>query len=115
MVGAHRWAWEDEHGPIPKGLCVLHRCDVPACVRPDHLFLGTQVENIADMFAKGRQQRSRGERCGNSKLARIQVREILRRRAAGETQSELARHFGTCQANISLIVRRLTWAHVEEI
>jgi hypothetical protein len=51
---AHRVAWELTHGPIADGLRVLHRCDVPTCVNPDHLFLGTQIENIADSVRKGR-------------------------------------------------------------
>ncbi len=51
---AHRVAWALTHGPIPDGLQVLHRCDVPLCVNPDHLFLGTQLDNIADAMAKGR-------------------------------------------------------------
>lgn len=51
---AHRFAWELERGPIPPGACVCHSCDNPACVRVSHLFLGSQVDNIADMTRKGR-------------------------------------------------------------
>ena len=54
MFGAHRVAWELAHGPVPAGMLVLHRCDNPPCCNPDHLWLGTNVENIADRHAKGR-------------------------------------------------------------
>lgn|SRR5262249_45026831 len=52
--GTHRISWIVHRGPIPNGLWVCHHCDVPSCLRPDHLFLGTPQDNVADMIAKGR-------------------------------------------------------------
>lgn len=57
-VYVHRLAYELHYGPIPKGMVVMHTCDRPECVRPAHLVLGTQTENIADRHRKGRDKRS---------------------------------------------------------
>jgi HNH endonuclease len=65
-ISAHRASWEIYFGPIPDGLDVLHRCDVHNCVRPDHLFLGTQADNTHDMIEKGRA--AYGSRHGGAKL-----------------------------------------------
>lgn len=54
MLRAHRRAWEQQYGPIPAGMVVMHRCDNPSCVNLDHLALGTQADNVADMLNKGR-------------------------------------------------------------
>ena len=62
-VGVHRLAWMLRHGPVPDGLYVLHRCDTPPCLNPDHLFLGTKADNSADMVAKGRSHNQRKTHC----------------------------------------------------
>jgi len=62
---AHRWVWVEANGPIPPGLCVLHSCDNPRCVNLDHLFLGTQQENMADMVSKGRHGNQKKTHCKN--------------------------------------------------
>jgi hypothetical protein len=59
---AHRWAWTQTNGPIPEGLNVLHHCDNPPCVRPEHLFLGTQRDNLRDMAAKRRTHKTHCKR-----------------------------------------------------
>src|SRR6516165_9709222 len=58
----HRAAWVVYRGPIPKGMCVLHTCDTPSCINPSHLFLGSQVDNVRDMIAKGRSPDRKGEK-----------------------------------------------------
>jgi|SRR5688572_12815702 len=84
----HRIAWEVQHGPIPTGIQVLHRCDVPRCVR--HLFLGTQRDNVNDMFAKDRQYKGR---LTDSQVAEIQ--ELML------PQKEIAARYGISQPYVS--------------
>jgi hypothetical protein len=111
---AHRVAWEMTHGPIPGRAYVCHRCDVPACVNPAHLFLGTQTDNMRDMATKGRDRKARGSRVASSKLTEEQVASIRARYASGGvTQTDLSREFGVSQVMVSKIVRRAFWAHVE--
>jgi hypothetical protein len=106
----HRMTWEKEHGPIPEGLMVLHRCDNPPCYELAHLFLGTATENVADRDAKGRQ--AKGERAGLAKLTPTQVLEIRHLYAHGLTQEGLAFIYHVSHQAIERIVRGETWAHV---
>ncbi len=105
---AHRASWEIAYGPIPNTMQVLHRCDNGRCVNPDHLFLGTQMDNIHDMMAKGRDG-FRGERHGAAKLTEAQVREIL---TSTETGRSIYRRTGISWKTISDIRRRVSWRHV---
>ena len=97
---AHRLSWEIANGPIPSGLFVLHRCDVPCCINPAHLFLGTHADNMRDMRAKGRGRSVRGERHVNAKLTDLQVQEIRIAIAAGRTQRSIASEYGVSKAPI---------------
>ena len=81
MHRVHRVAWALFRGPIPKGMCVLHYCDNRPCCNPDHLYLGTNANNTADMLARGRE--SRGERSGQAKLTETQARDILEKHTLG--------------------------------
>jgi hypothetical protein len=106
-TSAHRAAWELADGPVPDGLLVLHHCDNPPCVRRTHLFLGTHVDNMADMRAKRRSLA--GARHNLAKLDDQQVEEIRRRVAAGERQETVAKAFGTSQSHVSGICSGRFW------
>lgn len=106
---AHRVAWILFRGPIPAGLYVLHHCDNPRCVNPDHLFLGTIADNTADMMAKGRDNPRRGERSPHHKLTEEDVREI---RSSSLSGAAMARKFQMGEAEISRIRRGVRWKHV---
>lgn len=112
---AHRASWEIHNGPIEGGLFVLHRCDNQLCVNPDHLFLGTQVENLEDMTRKGRRRWGdfRGEGHGQAKMTEALVYEIRSRFAGGERICDLAREYGLQHGGLSAIVHRRSWRHLE--
>lgn len=108
---AHRVSWLIHFGSVPDGLWVLHHCDVPTCVRPDHLFLGDCAENVDDKVAKGRQ--IRGESVGGAKLGESDVRAIRRLRAAGTALTKIAAMYDVTWVNVWKICRRETWKHVD--
>lgn len=110
MVPAHRASWVIHNGKITDGLWVLHKCDNPKCVNPDHLFLGTPKANSEDASLKGRI--ARGERSGTHKLTDDQVLEIRARSAAGETKESLAQEFNVWCSCICKIVKRQRWKHI---
>lgn len=108
----HRVAFERAHGPIPDGMNVLHRCDNTSCCNPEHLFLGTQRDNMRDMSAKGRGSkiggpRYRGEQAPGAKLTDHQVAEIRSRRAQGETTVALGLAYSVHSSHVSRIARGL--------
>jgi hypothetical protein len=109
---AHRAAWELSVGSIPEGLDVLHRCDIPACVNPDHLFLGTQLENIADMRQKGRGRAGVGERHRSAKYTEAFIRLVRQLHANGASTKQLAGQFGVNPSTMYDILVCKTWKHI---
>lgn len=108
---AHRAAYEFMVGPIGD-LHVLHRCDNPSCVNPDHLWLGTNLDNVADKVAKGRCSSFRGSTNQKSKLRDtdvIAIREAVQR---GIKQRSIAVQYGVTQTQISTISQRKQWRHI---
>lgn len=111
---AHRYSYELFLGDIPEGMIVMHKCDNPLCVNPDHLKLGTQRDNIMDCVHKGRN--SRGSRAPNAKLTEEQVREIKKRykpycRIDGG--AALEKEYGVSNQVIIDIINGKRWKHVK--
>lgn len=112
---AHRVSWNIHNGNIPEGLFVLHRCDIPACVNPEHLFLGTILDNNRDMCSKGRHNKiakAKGGAHGMSKLTSEEVSEIRDSRASKIGVRELASRYSVSMAQISRIALKQSWRHI---
>jgi len=108
---AHRAAWELVNSPIPDGMCVLHKCDVPSCVNPAHLFLGTKGDNNTDRSGKGHNGDLRGEKNGMAKLTNEIVCHIRAHVAQGNSQRSACEKFGLSKGHVSEIVNRKYWTH----
>ena len=114
----HRYSYELAYGEFESHLFVLHHCDNPRCVRPDHLFLGTQLDNMRDMLSKNRQRYTgprtvlRGETHPNSLLSEDGVR-LIRQLAPNTLYRDLAERFGVTKGTIRDIVSRRSWVHIE--
>jgi hypothetical protein len=106
---AYRASWILHRGPIPRGMSVCHRCDVPACVNPDHLFLGTQAENTADMYRKGRNVTLRGSQHGAALLTEEKVLMIY---SDARIAREIAADYGVSKSTIAAIKCGQNWSHI---
>lgn len=103
---AHRISWMINYGKVFDGLWVLHKCDNRSCVRPEHLFLGTNQDNVDDMVKKGRAKTYRGENHIQHKLTQAQVNEIRKRfNAGGITKRDLSKEFNVSDSTIGRIIK----------
>lgn len=115
---AHRMSFALLHGNIPTGLCVCHTCDIPRCVNPEHLWLGTHKQNCDDKIAKGRAGKAqpnprRGQYSRQAKLNDEKVRQIRKQRLAGVSINAMAKEYDVSCSLIAWVVQRKSWAHVE--
>lgn len=136
---AHRFSYELHYGSIPPGLVVMHKCDKPPCVRPDHLMLGTPKDNVHDAMHKGRlatgqanggylsadkiseglkrylsahPEARQGERHPRTKLKESQVLLIRQMASEGKRTCDIARAFNTPWTTVDGIIKRKTWSHL---
>ncbi len=103
IVYMHRLAWEDANGTIPDGLCVLHKCDNPACINVDHLFLGTHKENMEDRDRKGRH---RSQHRHSTQEQREKIRDLYK---SGMNKAEISRTVGLHRTTVVRILNGERW------
>lgn len=110
LVYAHRYAYELFVGPVPDDMLVCHTCDTPPCVHPEHLFLGTNTDNMQDMISKGRSPVRAGVSNPRARLTEDDV-HMIRSLYKNErvSQSQIARAYGIAQQTVSAIVTRTNW------
>ena len=106
---AHRFSYERFIGEIPAGANICHKCDVPECVNPEHLFVGSQADNVADMVHKGRLADRRGS---NHPQAKLSEQQVLAIRENAASQRIIAGQYGISKTMVRLIKQRKTWSHV---
>lgn len=109
---AHRIAYSLKYGKIPKGIFVLHRCDNPSCVNPNHLFLGTQSDNMRDASQKSHFPLRKGIKNSRAKLTENDIKKIRQLLEQGMFQKDIGNLFGITQGMIGFIKRGLSWNHI---
>lgn len=105
----HRVAFVLENGPFDWELDVCHSCDNPPCCNPNHLFLGTALDNMRDRDGKGRRASPIGEKNGRSKITREEVDRIRLLAYLGVTYEHIMEEYGICRNSVGMIVRHETW------
>lgn len=110
MMSSHRVSYLIYKGEIPENMNVCHKCDNKLCVNPDHLFLGSQADNIRDKIKKGRQ--TNGEKAWNAKLTKTQVKVIREAHKNGFQMKQIRDYFKISWTSISNIINKKRWGHV---
>ena len=105
----HRISWRLANGTIPEGMNVLHKCHNRKCCRPEHLYIGTQKDNVRDMLEAGRAGGRKGETHHKAKMTSEQIAEIRQKRAEGQTGTSLAKEYGLAHSGIYRIVNNRGW------
>lgn len=111
----HRASYKMYNGPVPEGKYVLHKCDVRNCCNPDHLYVGTQKDNVRDMYERNRSNtkgQPPGEKHSLAKLKDVQAIELLAKSKAGESIKDLAQQYGIGSTQVRRIVSGLRWKHL---
>lgn len=111
---AHRVAFYIFNNVDPDGFDVCHKCDNPSCINPEHLFLGTEKDNMQDMYKKGRQPRIPSHKHGSAKLTIEQVLEAKRLRKQGVSYYSMAKNLGVYRETIRAAVVGKTWKNIYE-
>jgi hypothetical protein len=106
---AHRVSWELHCGPIPDGVSVLHRCDMRPCVNPDHLFLGTQLDNMRDCARKGRYAHQKDHFRPAARLSPDDIRMIMASSLGG---TELGKMLGVVKGTVRAVRSGMNWRHI---
>lgn len=106
---AHRVSYEVFNGPIPSNMVVMHKCDRPACVNPEHLTLGVQSDNVADMDRKGRRVAPASENARTAKLTWTEVRQIRKYANGGKSRQWLADKYNLHISSVDNILKNRTW------
>lgn len=111
-IRVHQFSYKLHIGPIPNGMFVCHKCDHPACVNPNHLFLGTPKDNMDDMIQKGRKVTKPGDTNAFAKLANSDIPKIRKLSQDGLSNQQIAERFHVSRSTISMIVNGKTWKSV---
>ncbi len=103
----HREMFKIYYGDIPSGMVVMHTCDNPACIEPEHLKLGTVADNNRDCRNKGRN--AKGETHGNTRLSKANIADIRRRGENGDVHQRIADDYGVSRRHVSRIIKGEVW------